>query len=50
LDIDNDGSVTKDEFKYRLVDTDYETEQMNPIVLHNRVKAVIKEIKLVIFQ
>jgi hypothetical protein len=32
------------------VDTDYETEQMNPIVLHNRVKAVIKEIKLVIFQ
>jgi Ca2+-binding EF-hand superfamily protein len=50
LDIDNDGNVTKEEFKYRLVDTDYEQMEMNPQLLQNRVKAVIKEIKLAIFQ
>lgn len=33
-----------------LVDTDYEHMEMNPQLLQNRVKAVIKDIKLAIFQ
>lgn len=32
------------------MDTDYEQMEMNPQLLQNRVKAVIKEIKLAIFQ